>query len=394
MAHVSEAKPEAPTEPRAALIAMMLGNFVIGAGVLAPAAMLNDLVAALAVTPATVGQLVSYGALVLCVGAPLLAFLTSALPRRLLLVAALVLYAVGHVASAFAADFNQLLIIRMLMISGAAVFTPQAAATVGLITPLEKRAGAVTMVFLGWSLASSFGMLLMNLGAHEFGWRAAYVALGLAGFAAAVGGALTLPKGLIAPPLSLAAWGKTLSSPAILLVAAVTALTLSGQFVIFPYLAAELKRLAGASPGEIAVLLSLFGFAGLAGGWVSSSVVGRVGAPNLQAVCLVLVGVGLALFALLGGSVVGAGVAIAVWGLTFAAGNALQQARLIGISPALAGASVSLNTSAIYIGQAVGAAIGGGLLGAKAYAAMAPTAVVLVAAALLASLAAQRFFKA
>jgi predicted MFS family arabinose efflux permease len=37
----------------------------------------------------------------------------------------------------------------------------------------------------------------------------------------------------------------------------------------------------------------------------------------------------------------------------------MQQVRLVGAAPALASASVSLNTSVLYIGQAVGSAIGG-----------------------------------
>jgi predicted MFS family arabinose efflux permease len=50
---------------------------------------------------------------------------------------------------------------------------------------------------------------------------------------------------------------------------------------------------------------------------------------------------------------------VAIWGLGFASTNSMQQVRLVGAAPALASASVSLNTSVLYIGQAVGSAIGG-----------------------------------
>jgi DHA1 family inner membrane transport protein len=52
-------------------------------------------------------------------------------------------------------------------------------------------------------------------------------------------------------------------------------------------------------------------------------------------------------------------VAVAVWGLGFASTNSMQQVRLVGAAPALGAASVSLNTSVLYIGQAVGSAAGG-----------------------------------
>jgi DHA1 family inner membrane transport protein len=50
---------------------------------------------------------------------------------------------------------------------------------------------------------------------------------------------------------------------------------------------------------------------------------------------------------------------VAIWGLGFASTNSMQQVRLVAAAPALASASVSLNTSVLYIGQAIGSAIGG-----------------------------------
>jgi len=52
-------------------------------------------------------------------------------------------------------------------------------------------------------------------------------------------------------------------------------------------------------------------------------------------------------------------VSVAIWGLGFASTNSMQQVRLVSAAPSLASASVSLNTSVLYVGQAVGSAIGG-----------------------------------
>jgi len=61
----------------------------------------------------------------------------------------------------------------------------------------------------------------------------------------------------------------------------------------------------------------------------------------------------------------------------------MQQVRLVGAAPALASASVSLNTSVLYVGQAVGSAIGGilysrDLLHGSGYAAMVFVALALI----------------
>jgi predicted MFS family arabinose efflux permease len=50
------------------------------------------------------------------------------------------------------------------------------------------------------------------------------------------------------------------------------------------------------------------------------------------------------------------------WALGCFSSNSAQQARLVAIAPALAAASIALNSSAMYAGQAIGAASGGWLI--------------------------------
>ena len=95
--------------------ALLFGNFVIGTGVLAPAGLINEISSAFAVDIPRAGSLIGYGAAVLCVEAPLLAFLTNRVDRRGLLTAALVLYVVGHLLSAYATSFGVLLAISRPM---------------------------------------------------------------------------------------------------------------------------------------------------------------------------------------------------------------------------------------------------------------------------------------
>ena len=186
--------------------ALLFGNFVIGTGVLGPAGLINELSSAFAVDVPKAGSLIGYGAAVLCVEAPLLAFLTNRLDRRLLLTTALLLYVVGHAASAFAPSFGVLLAIRLAMVGGAAVFTPQAASAIALFIAPEHRAGSVAFIFLGWSVALAVGVPLVSLLGAHFGWSATYLVLAVASAVAATSVFATVPGGLLTPPLSVAAW--------------------------------------------------------------------------------------------------------------------------------------------------------------------------------------------
>lgn len=73
---------------------------------------------------------------------------------------------------------------------------------------------------------------------------------------------------------------------------------------------------------------------------------------------------------------------IFIWGLGFAAMNSMQQARLVAAVPSLAGSAVALNTSALYIGQAVGSAIGSALFVHGRYLSMGYVGVMVLIAAL------------
>ena len=141
-----------------ALWTLFAGNFIIGTGILLPAGMLNDLSQGLGVSPAAIGLLMLAGGIVIGLGAPVFATLTSGFDRRLLLTGSLVFYAAGHALSALAPDFWTLLVLRALTVISAGIFTPQAAATVGLMMPAEKRAGAVAFIFIGWSISSVAGV--------------------------------------------------------------------------------------------------------------------------------------------------------------------------------------------------------------------------------------------
>ena len=87
--------------PRGALWALLAGNFVIGTGVMVVPGTLNEISTSLAVTVAAAGQLITAAAVVMCLGAPLLAAVVAGWDRRQLLALTLAWYAAGHVVAAW-----------------------------------------------------------------------------------------------------------------------------------------------------------------------------------------------------------------------------------------------------------------------------------------------------
>ncbi len=379
---------------RAALTFLFMGNIFIGSGVLAPAAMTNSMTADLGVTTVDIGALVGWGAVILCIGAPVFSFLTNKWDRRMLLTGALALYAAGHVMSAFVTGYDELLYVRLVMIGGAAIFTPQAASAVALMMPEARRASAVALVFMGWAVAGAAVVPVMSILAETLDWRFIYLVLGIGSALAGLGVMLSVPRGLIPARLSLAAWGGVVTTPPIVLLLAATSLQMSGQFVLYPYLAAELRRVTQADAGGVALVLGIYGAAGLIGSIIATRMVASLGTARTHLVCLACLIAGMAGWAAFAASLPWTAVAMFIWGLGFGAGVAMQQARLIAVAPPLASASVALNTSVLYLGQAMGSATGGALIDGGRPELLGPAGVVFLVVAFMASAWAMRRYKA
>ena len=345
----------------AVLWPLLFGNFVIGTGVMVVPGTLNEISSSLDVSVATAGQLISAAALLMCLGAPLLAAVVAGWDRRRLLALSMLWYAVLHLACIAAPSFAALLPLRAITMIAPAIFTPQAAACVGLLVPHEQRGRAITFVFLGWSVASVLGMPIGAFVGGTLGWRSAFGVVSLLSLVAAVWVWRAMPDGVKPPALSAADWRKTLRSKALMLCVLVTVLYSAGQFVLFSYFAPYQKQKIGVTAAELSMLLMWFGAFGFIGNMLMSRNIDRIGASRSVMVGIAAMAVSLLIWPL-GTNLILAALVSIPWALGCFSSNSAQQARLVGIAPALASASIALNSSAMYAGQAIGAASGGWLI--------------------------------
>lgn len=352
--------------------ALMMGNFAIGCGVMVVAGSLNNLAQDLQVAPAVAGQLITAGALAMGTGAPLLAAALAGCDRRRLLTLALLWFAAGHALAALMPSYTALLPMRVLSLLAAAVFTPQAAGAIAALAPPEQRGRAITAVFMGWSLSSVLGMPLHSYIAEAAGWRWAFGLVSLLGVAAAWGVWRRVPAGVRPPTLSWQAWRDAITHPLRMALVVVTLFSAAGQFTLFSYLSPYYRQVLGASATQVSLLFFWFGAFGLLGNLLMSRWIDRLGAARCVQLALALMALALLLWPLTGPAgpargMTGMALVLMPWALGCFAGNSALQAWLSQNAPGYASALLALNTSAIYAGQALGAAGGGALLAAGGF---------------------------
>lgn len=377
-----------------AIPVIAFGNFVIGTGVMVVGGMLPPLADGLGVTIATTAQLISVMALVMAIGAPILGSLTARFDRRRLLTGVLVFYAIGHLACALAPDFRSLLGLRVLLAISPALFTPQASAALALIIPLAERGRAVSLALLGWAVASVLGMPIGAYVGAILGWRAGFALVSVLALLAAAGVWRVLPAGLSISLSGRSMWKELLGWRALQLAIAVTAIQAAGQFTAMAFFVPALQAFLDASPALVSGLLTLFGIMGFAGALATARVMDRVGPVRVAHASFVVVACGMLLWPLGNGSLAWTIIALIIWGLGSFATNNAQQARLIAAAPTLASVTIALNTSGMYLGQAVGIPIGAMLLStpptAGDYATLSLLGVPIIGLALVVSLRARQ----
>ena len=347
----------------ARLIWLSLGTFMIGSEAFLMAGLLPQISATLNTPLAAAGQLVTVYALTYAIGSPVLATVSGRVPRKALLAAALGLFALANAAAALAPNLAVLMLARVLMGLSAGIFTPTANAVAVRMVPPEMRARAIAIVIGGMTIAIALGAPLGTLLAGFSSWRApfAFVAAGAA--IVTIGLALRLPHQPAAAVVSITARLRMAARPAVLVALASTTLWATATFVVFVYIAPLLAR-GGISGTHISLALLAFGIGSALGNAFGGVVADRIGATRSAALSLAALTVLLALIAIVAQTLAAPAAGYAIVGLMLLWGAAgwsfypAQTARMTTIGAEAPVVALSLHSSALFFGQAGGAALG------------------------------------
>ena len=341
------------------IMVLAVGTFALGTDVQVIAGILPTIAHDIAVPVATTGLLVTVFALTYALGSPTLATLTGSVARRRLLIGSLGVFVGANVLAAVAQYFGVLVLARILAAGGAALYTPTASAVAAALAPAEKRGRALAVVLGGITLAAVLGVPIGTLVGTLFGWRMTFVLVAVMGALAACGILLFFPVVATPPPVRLRARLALFEQPRIIVTLGLTALSLMGIFTVYPYLALLFQHITHVGGTGISALLLVFGGASTAGNVFGGYGADQWGPVRMMVLSLAIAGIALVVLPLAATSILGAVVALIVWGSAAWMFTAPQQHRLLALAPESPSVILSLNASASYVGMGSGAAIGG-----------------------------------
>lgn len=339
------------------LFALAMGAFAIGTSEFASMTLLPFIANDFQVTQPLAGHAISAYALGVVIGSPVIMVLGVRLPRRALLVALAAFIGTANALSAIAPSLPWLVFFRFLSGFPHGAYFGVAMLLAASLVPKNRRAQAVSRVFLGLTIATIIGVPFATWIGQTLGWRwGLAIVAGLAAITAVLIRCLApaSPAEADASPLREL---NALRSRQVWLTLGIAGIGFGGIFCVYTYLAATLIEVTHASDFMIPVVMAVFGLGTTVGnlicGWAADRATMLAAGVSLGFTALVLMLypsatdnlwllIPLVFF-------IGCGVGLA----------AILQTRLMDVAPHAQSLAGALVQSAFNVANAIGPLVGG-----------------------------------
>jgi len=325
--------------------------------------LLPDLSADLRVPLPVAGSLVTWYALTVMVGGPVVTVLTLRAPRKTVLLGLVSVFVLGNVMAALAGGFGMLLAARMITaLTHSTSFAVALVIAVSMV-PEVYRGRAIAVVAAGWNLATVFGAPLGTWIGDRYGWRATFWGVAVLSVLVLVAVAVLVPPPRQETPLMPRAEMGALLNRRVATVLAIIIVAQAGLFTLYTYITPLLGGVSGFGTQAIAALLAVFGAGALAGNVLGGRLADRAPWRSLCALLTALSAI-LAVFAITSHYKWAAAATMLALGVIAAALIPLLQERALVAAPAAPTLVTAVGASAFNLGVAAGSKLGGQALDA------------------------------
>ncbi|MED1795805.1 MFS transporter [Brevibacillus nitrificans] len=334
-------------------------SFLVGTSEFVIAGILDRVASDVGVTLAAAGQLITVYSLAYAIGTPILIAITAKMDRRKLMLAALALFVLGNLFTITTTGFAMLLGARIILAIGTGVFMVVALTFASKIAQPGKQGGAIATVLLGFNLALILGVPLGRVIASSYDWKMIFTGIGVLSLIAMFVLLLTIPKSKGEIPVPIREQLSLLKTPRISIALSISFFWILGYTIIYTYISPFLLTITGMSDQMVSIGLFAFGIASLLGSQVGGYGADKWGIPRTMIGGLLLHSGILLLITAFSHSYVFVLPLLMLWSFFAWSTGPVQQVYLIRMAPKASGIILSLNTSIVQLGMAVGAVIGG-----------------------------------
>lgn len=352
------ARPPRAHDVALVVLALVLGGFGIGVTEFVTMGLLPQIAEGVGVDIPTAGHVISAYAVGVVVGAPLISLGAARLPRRGVLVALMLVFALGNALTALAPGYGTLVAARVLAGLPHGAFFGLAALVAVALAPPGRGGRAVGTVMLGLPVAMVAGVPLGTWAGQALGWQVVYWAVAAVGLLTAVLVRVWVPVFPGDRRQSFRTELRAFCDLQFWLTLLVGAVGFGGMFAMYSYIAPLVEQVTGLDRSWVPVFLLVHGAFSVLGTWLG----GRLGDWSVLRTLLLmgLLSAG-SLLALWQTSrwPVPALVTLAVVAVSGSAWVIALQLRLMSVAGPARTLGAAMNHSSLNVANALGAYLGG-----------------------------------
>lgn len=338
--------------------AVGLATFSVVTTEMLPVGLLTSIADSLQTSTGKAGLLISLPALLAALFAPLVVLVSGGVDRRRILCGLLALLVVANIASALAPSIVWMLAARVLVGFCMGGIWAIAGGLASRLVPAQSVGLATSIIFGGVAAASVLGVPLGALMGDLLGWRWAFGGMAL------LSASVLIFHLAVIPPLSVSCsttWRQFVEqfgNRRLWFGLLLTLMLVAGHFSAFTFVRPLLLSVSGIGSEWIGGLLFAYGVAGIVGNFL----IGISAAQRTEA-SLMAVALGISITALLfltvGGSPLGGGVILLLWGLAYGGVSVGLMSWMMKAAANAVEVATALYVAVFNIGIALGSWLGG-----------------------------------
>ncbi|MEJ3716572.1 MFS transporter [Paenibacillus polymyxa] len=313
----------------------------------------------LGVSTSEAGLLVTVFALAAAMVAPILIALTINADRKKLLMTTLGVFIASNGLMLVDLAYETVLWIRIIQGASGGIATVVAMAVATRLVEKEKRGNAIGIILMGLSSSLVLGVPMGTFFSEMFGWRVLFVLIGLLSVLPLFIIFKKVPVIKEEEKVTLRMQLSILRNPTILMALVITLFYVGGYSTLFTYITPFLQATSSLSMTEISGVLFLAGICSFVGSRVGGQLADAKGSKFTICLGLALQGATLLLFALAGVNLLVLILVLMIFMLATWSISPAQQLYLVTLAPRNPDIALSVNTSFIQFGFALGSGLGG-----------------------------------
>ncbi|WP_313639651.1 MFS transporter [Paenibacillus sp.] len=304
------------------------------------------------------GWLVSIFALVVAISGPFLTLLASGINRKVILLTAVLIFAISNIVYAYTTLFEVMLIFRIIPAIFHPIFFSVALVTAAQLVPPEKSTKAVTKVFAGITVGFAFGVPLTSYLADKISLEVAFLFGAVVSIIAFLGILVWLPSMPVKEKMSYGKQLGILRKPLLWLNIVTVIFIFAAMFSVYSYFAEYLSQVTHMNGSWISIMLMVFGIIMIFGNFLFGGLLHK-GITKTVIMFPLLYGVTYLFVYYLGSYFIPMVVIILIWGAVHSGGLIVSQAWLTTEAKEAPEFGNSLFISFSNLGITIGTSIGG-----------------------------------